>query len=308
MLASPILICRTKYVDYPNPVFCSPSNVDDEVLRNLHDDIIKGNNLKVIEKRENKVFISTTQWIIIGKVTEICQLEKSLDTSLDKEEGGRSAWGFVGAVISRKDYVAEKDFLDLPDDYYLRAYKKYLYDEHWLEEEKDCHVPYRYDAVDVQMKRIHELDFSSIVQNRDIPIFSDTLNDNVFVLAIKDTLDGKCVSFCSNEEFNAAENVSKGVLTYTTVSEQRIKGQIEHYKQLQNVQRHSQSIYAKRDFYTELVKLCNDYGYDVHQIEDKKIKGYFIPIKEKKFSDENSYKNTIKRYLKKYICIFNGVF
>ena len=117
-----------------------------------------------------------------------------------------------------------------------------------------------------------------------------------------------CVSFCSNEEFNAAENVSKGVLTYTTVSEQRIKGQIEHYKQLQNVQRHSQSIYAKRDFYTELVKLCNDYGYDVHQIEDKKIKGYFIPIKEKKFSDENSYKNTIKRYFKKYICIFNGVF
>lgn len=295
MLASPILICRTKYVDYPNPVFCSPSNVDDEILRNLHNDIIKGNNLKVIEKRENKVFISTTQWIIIGKVTEICQLEKSLDTSLDKEEGGRSAWGFVGAVISRKDYVAEKDFLDLPDDYYLRAYKKYLYDEHWLEEEKDCHVPYRYDAVDVQMKRIHELDFSSIVQNRDIPIFSDTLNDNVFVLAIKDTLDGKCVSFCSNEEFNAAENVSKGVLTYTTVSEQRIKGQIEHYKQLQNVQRHSQSIHAKRDFYSELVKLCEDFGYKPILTENKKFKGYFIPIEQKVCIDEDKNNIFIKK-------------
>lgn len=110
MLASPILICRTKYVDYPNPVFCSPSNVDDEVLRNLHNDIIKGNNLKVIEKRENKVFISTTQWIIIGKVTEICQLEKSLDTSLDKEEGGAIRVGICRCRNFKKRLRCRKRF------------------------------------------------------------------------------------------------------------------------------------------------------------------------------------------------------
>lgn len=107
MLVSPILICRTKYVDYQNPVFCAPPDMDDAVLHHLHDDIIKGNNIKVIDNHENKVFISTHQWILIGKIMEICQLGKSLDTSLDKEEGGRSAWGFIGGVISRKDYIAE---------------------------------------------------------------------------------------------------------------------------------------------------------------------------------------------------------
>ena len=87
------------------------------------------------------------------------------------------------------------------------------------------------------MELIKGIDAYDVTHDENIPIFSDKMNDNIFVLAIKDTRDGKCVAFCSNEEFNAAINVSSGILTYTTVSDQRIKGQIEYYKQLKNKKR-----------------------------------------------------------------------
>lgn len=300
MLVSPILICRTKYVDYQNPVFCAPPDMDDAVLHHLHDDIIKGNNIKVIDNHENKVFISTHQWILIGKIMEICQLGKSLDTSLDKEEGGRSAWGFIGGVISRKDYIAEDGYVDLPDTYYSHVYKKCLYDEHWLESE--FNGPYRYDSIDIQMELIKGIDAYDVTHDENIPIFSDKMNDNIFVLAIKDTRDGKCVAFCSNEEFNAAINVSSGILTYTTVSDQRIKGQIEYYKQLKNKKRQVKNVHVKRDFYSELVKLCEDFGYKPVLTENKKFKGYFIPIEQKVCIDED--KNNI--FIKKFKDLFDN--
>lgn len=281
MKVSPILICRTKYVDYQNPVFCSPHDMDmdDAVFHHLHDDIIKGNNIKFIDNHENKVFISTRKWILIGKVMEICQLGESLDTGLDKDEGGRSAWGFIGGVISREAYLAKDGYLDLPDTYYSHVYKKCLYDDHWFE--REFNGPYRYGYIDIQMELIQGIDAYDVTHDENIPIFSDKMNDNIFVLAIKDTRDGKCVAFCSNEEFNAAKNVSSGILTYTTVSDQRIKGQIECYKQLKNKKRQVKNVHVERDFYSELVKLCEDFGYKPVPKEDKEFKGYFIPIEQK---------------------------
>ena len=65
--------------------------------------------------------------------------------------------------------------------------------------------------------------------------------------------------------------------------------------QLQNGQRHSQSIHAKRDFYSELVKLCEDFGYKPVLTENKKFKGYFIPIEQKVCIDEDKNNIFIKK-------------
>lgn len=37
----------------------------------------------------------------------------------------------------------------------------------------------------------------------------------------------------------------------------------------------------ERDFYSELVKLCEDFGYKPVPKENKEFKGYFIPVEQK---------------------------
>lgn len=282
MKVIPILICRTKYVDYNDPVFCAPIDISNSITKSLHDVIIKGNNLKCAKVKECKVFISDNQYVIIGKVLSIRQLDTQLDVSLDKEKDGRPAWGFIGGVLQRKEYVERKQILDLPESYYVRAYKECLYDEHWREEKFSG--PYIYEAFDIDMEILPDLDSSLHISN-EVPIFSSSMNDDLFRFVAEQTIKGEAVAFCSNEEFNASEAITKGALTYATVSESNLRGQVESYKRT-IAERNKAKINANSSnngectrnheqhdkescFYQELSTLCKNYGYELGLLPDK---------------------------------------
>lgn len=280
MKVIPILICRTKYVDYNDPVFCAPTDISNSITKSLHDIIIKGNNLKYAN--ECKVFISDNQHIIIGKVLYIRQLDTQLDVSLDKEKDGRSAWGFIGGVLQRKEYIERKQILDLPESYYIQAYKKCLYDEHWAEEKFGG--PYTYGAFDIDMEVLPDLDSSLHISN-EVPIFSSSMNDDLFRFVAEQTIKGKTLAFCSNEEFNASEAITAGALTYATVSESNLRGQVESYKRTiaeRNKAKRNTNNSDNREctrnheqhdkescFYQELSTLCKNYGYELGLLPDK---------------------------------------
>lgn len=288
MKVTPILICRTKYVDYNDPVFCAPTDISNSVTKSLHDIIIKGNNLKYA--KECKVFISDNQHVIIGKVLYIRQLDAQIDISLDKEKDGRSAWGFIGGVLQRKEYVERKQIFDLPESYYIQAYKECLYDEHWCEEKFGG--PYIYGSFDVDMEVLPDLDSMLHISN-EVPIFSSSMNDSLFVYAAKQTINGKAVAFCSNEEFNASEAITKGALTYATVSESNLHGQVDSYKRIiagresakRNVNKTNNREFVNNqgpqdkesDFYQELFILCKKYGYVLQRLPNKyEVCGYYV--------------------------------
>lgn len=317
MKVTPILICRTKYVDYNDPVFCAPTDISNSITKSLHDIIIKGNNLKYAN--ECKVLISDNQHVIIGKVLYVRQLDTQFDISLDKEKDGRSAWGFIGGVLQRKEYVERKQILDLPESYYIKAYKECLYDEHWCEK-KFC-GPYIYGAFDIDMEVLPDLD-STLLISSEVPIFSSSMNDSLFAYAAKQTIKGKAVAFCSNEEFNAAEAITKGALTYATVSEGNLREQVESYKRtiverervkrnvnnsddrtcVKNREQHVKESY----FYQELFALCQKYGYELKILPDKcEVCGYFVfKGANNKNKKDNSFKKTCSSISEKIKNIF----
>ena len=290
MRVSPLMICRTKYVDYNDPTFCAASNLDINLQKKLHDIIINGNNLKFAD--ECKVFISDSTHIVIGKVLYIKKLNLNVDDSLDKESGGRSAWGFIGGSINRTEYVNAGQLLDLPEDYYKNVYTQCLYDNHWRE--NDFRGPYIYEPLDINMMLLD--DISEPFAESAIPIYPDKYNKKIFCLAIKKTLEGGKISFCSNEEFNAANAIDKKALTFATVSDNNIKDQIESFKKLNSTISYSQHDTRYRSnndssFIDDLNSLCRKYN--MSQPQKKRfqqgnliVSGYFIEIASEEVPEE----------------------
>lgn len=284
MKVTPLMICRTKYVDYNDPVFCAASDLSNEFQKNLHDIIINGNNLKFTD--ECKVFVSNNSHIIIGKVLYIKKLPISIDDSLDKEAEGRSAWGFIGGSIVRSDYEKEGKILDLPIQFYIDAYTRCLYENHWRE--SVFHGPYCYEAIETDMDTLD--DITQAFEEEQIPIYLDTKNAVLFQIAIKKTLEGQSVAFCSNEEFNAAEALIKRALNFTTVSSANYNDQVESYKKISTNKKREESVFKRNSqlsqnssctFIEELRSLCEKYNYPTPQEQDykkgnKRLKGYFI--------------------------------
>lgn len=284
----PILICRTKYVDYNNPVFCAPVDINNSIVKSLHDVIIKGENLRYMKanslqsNKECKVFISNDQYIVIGKALFIRKLGDSFDVSLDKEADGRDAWGFIGGILSRKEYVAEQKILDLPEEYYVQAYNECLYDSHWSE--KEFKGPYISKAFDIKMETLPNLEYPLNI-SKETPIFPSSMNDSLFRYVAEQTIKGKSVAFCSNEEFNAAKAIIKGALTYATVSESNLHDQIESYQRAITAKRKKTEEYVnnrsggectdshdnnkEKVFYQELSLLCKKYGYKLRRLSDR---------------------------------------
>lgn len=275
MKVSPLMICRTKYVDYHNPVFCAASNLNEDLQKRLHDIIINGNNLKFAD--ECKVFISDSTHVVIGKVMYIKKLNLSLDDSLDKETLGRSAWGFIGGSINRSEYVNAGQLLDLPDDYYKNVYIHYLYNNHWLEDK--FQGPYIYNPLDVHMMLLDDAS-EPFVENI-VPIYPDKLNNTIFCIAIKKTLKGENTSFCSNEEFNAATAINKKALTLATVSDSNIKEQVEALKKSVTLPPSSPNTPLDQpqndsQFIDELNDLCMKYHYHRPYKKSFKQDGYIL--------------------------------
>lgn len=280
MKVFPILICRTKYIDYQNPVFCAPKALSPIIAKNLHDDIVRGNNIKR-DGGECKILISDRHQIVIGKVLVIQKkFSDKFDTSFDKETGGRNAWGFIGGVISCDEYIKENSILDLPESYYEQAYKECLYDSHWLED--TFTGPYNSECIDVEMVSLQNANSSFEVGS--VPIFSDSMNKEVFVYAIKQILKGEMVAYCSNAEYNAAQAINSGILTLATVSSNLLQTHIDTYKKYQQNQKQKQEQKRKQNqqdkgtepkfkdrfdyknitntsFVNELSLLCKKYGY-----------------------------------------------
>lgn len=291
----PILICRTKYVDYNNPVFCAPVDINYSIVKSLHDVIIKGENLRYMKAnnlqsdKECKVFISNDQYIIIGKALFIRKLGDSFDVSLDKETDGRNAWGFIGGVLSRKEYVAEQKILDLPEEYYVQAYNECLYDSHWYE--KEFKGPYISKVFDIKMETLPKLKYSLNI-SKETPIFSSSMNDSLFRYVAEQTIEGKSVAFCSNEEFNAAKAIIEGALTYATVSESNLHDQIESFKRAITAKRKKTVEYVnnhscgecteshdnnkEKDFDQELSQLCKEYDYELNRLFDEQHARIFV--------------------------------
>lgn len=297
MRVTPLMICRTKYVDYNDPVFCAAPDLDVDLQKKLHDIIINGNNLKFAN--ECKVFISDSTHVVIGKVVYIKKLFLTIDDSLDKESDGRSAWGFIGGSINRSEYVDSGQLLDLPDDFYKNVYTHCLYENHWRE--LDFHGPYVFEPFDVNMVLLN--DTSEHFVEGAIPIYPDKFNNTIFLLAVKKTLKGGKVSFCSNEEFNAANAINKKALTFATVSEDNIKDQIESLKKSNNVTSYSQYDTRYRpnnssSFIDDLNSLCRKYNYSFPQKKSYKqgnyiISGYFIETEAVEAPEEKSWLDKI---------------
>lgn len=296
MKVIPLLICRTKYVDYNNPTFCGASDLAGDTIRQLHDVIIKGNNLKYTS--ECKVFICDNTHIIMGKVMYIHNLGLSIDDSLDKEKDGRRAWGFIGGSIKRSDYITSKVLLDLPENYYIEAYTKCLFEQHWLEERFTG--PYFYEPFEVNMVQLEDLAIP--FPESDIPIYHSSKNEILLRYAMKRAIGGCMVAFCSNEEFNAAECINSQALDFTTVSEDNLNAQQEAYRRIsqkKNAPRYQDNyrvstnpskgttVYPnKNSFEDELKKLCEIYGYRPLPLEERGLVGFYIITGHKEQKEE----------------------
>jgi hypothetical protein len=220
IICSPLLICRTKYIDYPTgKPFCCPEDLDLRNFELLVAMMRNGDNLSPII-RSCKIFINDGVHCIIGKYGKLSvfltNTDKAIDLSLDKATGGREPWGFIGAVIKTSDFISFGKGFDFPDSYYLNTYEKYLYYDHWIEQQfiGTYHYPYVEEAIEL----IDITNSNPGKSENGYIIEIDDKNSSLFTLAVECALKGEKVSFCTNAEYNASRLIFENKVDIVTVS------------------------------------------------------------------------------------------
>lgn len=224
--SSPVILCRTKYIDYKEQGFIWPQDFNRETFNLLVHLMHNGHNLGSIES--NKVFIHDGTHCLIGKIGFLNnllseKLAKSIDLSLDKEREGRMSWGFIGVAIRINDFIHNKSNIDLSDDYYSYLYKAYLYDNHWLDREP-INGPYNYPYEDVCFveKNIEQNTLNKFNTGKEWILESDKCNEELFNLAIYKALQNEIVSYCSNAEYNAHQLIREHKVNIVTASDSNL--------------------------------------------------------------------------------------
>ena len=215
---SPIIICRTKYIDYPTGrPFCCPEDLSLQNFELLISMMNNGQNLSH-NITECKIFINDNNHCIIGKYGYIEDvIDKTTNFSLDfMLDNVKPAWGFIGAVIKTNDFISFGKSFDLLDSCYTNAYIEYLYKEHWLEHQftGTYHYPYVEETVQListENSEITKSDNGYIIE-------TDDKNSLLFSFAVECALKGEKISFCTNAEYNASRLISENKVDIVTVS------------------------------------------------------------------------------------------
>jgi hypothetical protein len=272
---SPILVCRTKYIDYPTgKPFCCPEDLSLKNFELLVSMMSNGDNLSPTI-RSCRIFINDGTHCIIGKYGKLSvflnDTDESIDLSLDKPTGGREPWGFIGAVIKTNDFIFFGKVFDLSDNYYATAYKKYLYNEHWLEQQFTG--TYHYPYVEETVKLIDVENTDTINSQNAYIIETDDKNSLLFAFSVESALKGERISFCTNAEYNASRLISQNHVDIVTVSTKKLD---MHKAELQKPQKEMQkeivvendnkkeSEYSYKEKKTEREEYSNKQQRDIH--------------------------------------------
>ena len=281
MNVSPIFIARTKYIDFEKPVFCAPSDVNQDLLNRLHG-LVDAYNLKMAPSGipYSTIIINDNSHIIIGRLMCVESMEgSSLDYSLDEEKDGRKAWAFIGGVLLRAQYSSESKIQTLPDEYYLRSYVKYLYEPHWLDE-GEFKGPYKYPYENISMSELRDAQQDYSCGN----IYEDSLNSDLISYVLGQILLGEIISCSTNAEFTASDDIMKKQLSFATVSSSNIIRQ-KRFLEEKKVQNHNVKT-KEDDFYEQLkhdyeqgnleikallAKIASICGYSLVKIKDSSL-------------------------------------
>ena len=275
---SPILVCRTKYIDYPTgKPFCCPNDLSLKNFELLIAMMSNGDNLSPTI-RSCRIFINDGTHCIIGKYGKLSvflnNTNMEIDLSLDKATGGREPWGFIGAVIRTSDFIAFGNGFDLSDNYYTNVYVEYLYKEHWLEQQFTG--TYHYPYVDETVQLIYAENSEIIKLENGYIIETDDKNLLLFAFALECALKGEKISFCTNAEYNASRLISENKVSAVTVSTKNLG---MHKVELQKPKKEMQKIEESKQkdvYYTHEQE--GKHIYEETQEQPSNIGYYKIPL------------------------------
>lgn len=295
MKAAPVIICRTRKVDYDG-FFCHPSDVEETGILTKLRNSIYANDLHLLSGPQKclKIVICDNTHVIIGRMMIIIDaVGKDCDLQLDHQASSRTLWGFIGAVFKRRDYQSNVQAFDVDDLYYKDVFIDKVYKEHWDDEKFSG--PYRTLYEDIPIVEIGE---TNNPFHNDEYIISSEYNEAAYNYVLSAIHKGNVVSLCTNAEYSASESIFRDYVTYATVNPSRLDKMRYSLNDKKRIETHSKggsfAVNSKDGFIEQLKELCDSYGVFYEPVRKDGKRGWFIAI------DEDKRECKISKILKKW--------
>ena len=263
MKTAPIIISRTKSVDY-NGFFCLPADLmDSKILMRIRNTVYANDlHLNNGDNRQVRVIISDKTHVIIGIISIIEDIiGKDIDLHLDNYTSKRTLWGFIGGAIKINDFRKHPHAVDLDSSFFRKAFMEIVYAQHWMD--GIFEGPYISSYEEAETIDISETESPFPLNEQ---IISSEKNIQAVNFILNAIHDGKNLSLVTNADYSATKSILNEYVDFASVSIAKVeKVRIalkEKQKAKQSVSSQTPKHNVKTDhmeFQQKLHKLCEQY-------------------------------------------------